>query len=140
MLNFFRLIRRNWRLAFAAWFAVALTRLGLWALPYRVLHRWSQAASRNKTQGDLPRRLRIAQAVRIVSRLVPAASCLTQALATQWLLRARGESARVCVGAIRGANGGFQAHAWLEHDGGILIGSLPDLERYQPFRRAAMTS
>ena len=140
MLNFFRLLRRNWRLAFAALFAVALTRLGLWVLPYRILHRWSQAASQKHAEGDLGRRLRIAQAVRIASRLVPAASCLTQALATQWLLHARGESARLCVGAIRGANGSFQAHAWLEHDGGVLIGELPDLQRYQPFRRVATTS
>jgi hypothetical protein len=140
MRRFLQLTRHNWRLAFAALFAVFFTRLALWLMPFRILHRWSKAASEAGTSRDPMRRLRIAHAVRTASVLVPYASCLTQALTTQWLLRFKGERARLCLGALRGEGGRLQAHAWLEHDGGVLIGDLPDLGRYRIFRHLASNS
>lgn len=138
MRRFLRLFGQNWRLASAALLTVIVTRLALWLVPFRFLHRWSQRASEKHAPGDLMRRLRIAHAITIASGLVPAASCLTQALAAQWLLHRRGEFVRLCVGARRSRNG-IEAHAWLEHDGGILLGQLPDLQHFQPFRQTAVT-
>jgi len=65
----------------------------------------------------------IARAVATVSRRIPHASCLTQALAAQLLLRVFGYRARVCVGVGRQPTGAFTAHAWVERDGQVLIGA-----------------
>ena len=49
--------------------------------------------------------------------------CLTQALAGQVLLERYGYPALVHVGVTKKAkNGTFQAHAWLESDGKVVIG------------------
>jgi hypothetical protein len=133
MRNFLRLCRRQWRLAFVALLAVICTRLALWVLPYRWLHRWAHRPFAAR-RGEVMRRLRIARAVAIASRLVPGASCLTQALAALRILRWRGEDAKLCVGMRRGSTGQLEAHAWLEHEGGVLIGELPDLQGYRSFR------
>jgi hypothetical protein len=65
----------------------------------------------------------LARDVRAVSSYVPRATCLTQALAGQVLLNHYGYCAHVHVGVTKAeGNGGFQAHAWLESDGTVVIG------------------
>jgi hypothetical protein len=114
-------------------------RLGLSLLPSRVLLRHV-----NRQLGSAsPKRLRaglssdqIAWAISAASRRVPRATCLTQALAAQLLLAYYGHQSRLHLGVARGEQGEFQAHAWLEVDGRIVIGGrqvdrfsrLPDLE------------
>ena len=76
---------------------------------------------------------RIAWAVTVASRYVPAASCLTQALATQVLLSRRRHPACLRIGVVKGTDGQFQAHAWVESDGVVVIGvSDSELEPYTP--------
>jgi hypothetical protein len=57
-----------------------------------------------------------------VSRFVPRATCLTQAIAAQLLLKQRGYASKLCVGVVRSRRGGFTAHAWVERQHRILIG------------------
>lgn len=72
--------------------------------------------------------------IRRVSRLVPGATCLTQAVAGQILLQQNGYHATLRLGVRTGAQG-FAAHAWLEQDGRKILGQaaargmvvLPDL-------------
>ena len=64
---------------------------------------------------------RLAWAVTAASRRVPAATCLTQALALHLLCRRRGWPTQLQIGVAR-SDGAFRAHAWVEHDGKILIG------------------
>lgn len=136
LIEYLRLCRRHPRLGVTASVAVVLARLALWLLPFSFLRRLAasrrgeESASAN-THGA--RRLRIASAVRIVSHLVPAATCLTQALAAQALLRLRGDWANLCLGVTRGDQGEFKAHAWLEANGKIVIGDAPDLAGYRQF-------
>lgn len=74
-----------------------------------------------------------AWAVMTSSRYVPAATCLTQAFATQVLLSRRGLPARLRIGVVKGKDGRLQAHAWVESNGVVVIGgSGPDVERYKP--------
>jgi len=80
---------------------------------------------------DPARRRRITGAVRLASALIPGATCLTQALAAQSLLRLRGDSPKLCVGVKRSTQGIFEAHAWLEADGRIILGEMVDHETYQ---------
>jgi hypothetical protein len=76
---------------------------------------------------------KVVWAVTASSRYVPAATCLTQAFATQVLLSRRGLAARLRIGVVKGKDGRLQAHAWVESNGVVVIGgSGPDVERYKP--------
>lgn len=97
----------------------------------RHVDRLSQARSR-AMKASSPQA--IAGAVRSASRLVPGASCLTQALAARVLLEQGEHASRLHIGVSR-EHGDFEAHAWVEHDGAIIIGdiertfvSLPSIE------------
>jgi hypothetical protein len=61
-------------------------------------------------------------AVMRAARLVPQATCLTQALAMQVLLGRRGYSSRLCLGVAKRASAKFEAHAWIECAGRVVIG------------------
>ncbi len=65
---------------------------------------------------------RIAWAVRNASRLVPRSTCLVQALAARHLLARHGFAANVVIGVARQHETGFDAHAWVEYQGAVLIG------------------
>ena len=73
---------------------------------------------------------RLAWAVRHSSRLVPAATCLTQSLALQCALTAMGLSSSVEIGVAKEACGKFQAHAWVEHDGRTLLSTPAEVLHY----------
>ena len=77
----------------------------------------------------------IALAVTRASRLVPFATCLTQALAGGFLIRRAGSNAVIHFGVAKG-EAGFKAHAWLESDGDILIGGR-EAAAYLPLTRAS---
>jgi hypothetical protein len=70
-------------------------------------------------------------AVRAVSRSVPGATCLTQALAAQVLLTRAGHPSRVEIGVAKSEKNQFQAHAWLVLGDQVLIGGA-GVERYTP--------
>lgn len=83
---------------------------------------------------------RVVRAVRAGSRLVPFASCLTQAQAAQILLARRGIASTVCLGARETATGGFSAHAWLVvGDRSLLGGSAQELAGFQQLAELAPT-
>jgi hypothetical protein len=71
--------------------------------------------------------------VRACARRVPGASCLTRALAARWLLAEAGMDSTLHFGHRRDERGGFAAHAWLEHEGQVLVGGDEDLELYHRF-------
>lgn len=72
---------------------------------------------------------RVGWAVRVVSRRVPRATCLTQALATQVLLARSGWESRLKIGVTKDEHEAFCAHAWVEMEGRVIIGG-GELERY----------
>ena len=86
--------------------------------------------SPSATEG-IPSIDRICWAVRIASRYLPRASCLTQPLAASFLLQRRGQPTTLRVGVAKNVRGHFEAHAWLENDGQIIIGgSDTELKRF----------
>lgn len=109
-------------------------RLGLWLLPFqqlrRILAKARHPLARLQAVGQSPGQ--IVWAVKVASRYVPAATCLTQALATQLLLVRRGYPAQLRLGVAKGENGALAAHAWVECQGRIVIGGLDNLTRYTP--------
>ncbi|MEL7190556.1 MAG: lasso peptide biosynthesis B2 protein [Pseudomonadota bacterium] len=73
----------------------------------------------------------IAWAVKNTARIVPFASCLTQALALQHMLGKRGEEAIIRVGVRTTEAGRIMAHAWVIFQGAILIGGpQSNIDRY----------
>ena len=133
------------RLLLQSLLLVSLIRLSLWLLPFRMVWRLAQGAEnsgalaellpqgglREPQSNDVPvppgqersREVsRIAWAVTAASQYIPAASCLTQALATQVLLRRHGYPAELRIGVTRAPSGTLQAHAWVESQGVVVIG------------------
>jgi hypothetical protein len=83
-------------------------------------------------KGVRPSLEQIAWAVRAGSRYVPGAACLPQAWAARSLCLRYGYPAQLRLGVSKGESGALEAHAWVESDGKIVIGGLPDLSRYIP--------
>jgi hypothetical protein len=133
--RFLRLTGDERRDLFAAASLLAGIRLGLWLLPFRVLLRLV-TRRRDVLSDPAPRSLaatRAAWAIGLASRYVPGTrSCLPRALAAHLLLARRGLPARLRVGVAPGENGRLDAHAWVEDQQGVLVGSLPDLARFIP--------
>lgn len=102
---------------------VLAVRISLWLLPSRVIVRRVHSTSTRAPEGRCSgvRAEQIAWAIDAASRRVPRASCLTQAVAGQILLRHHGIDSILRVGVIRRGTG-FRAHAWIEEAGRILIG------------------
>ncbi len=68
-----------------------------------------------------------------LARLVPGASCLTQAVAGQILLARDGYRSDMRVGVREDETGRITAHAWLLSDGKIILGGQPaELQTYAP--------
>jgi hypothetical protein len=125
------------RLLVTAVTLVAIVRLALWILPSRIIVRSVRAVGLTYPDGVLPRVDvdAVTWAVEAASRRIPQATCLTQAIAAQLLLRRHGFQSRLCLGVARDVGGGFRAHAWLERNGRVVMGAngvrdftrLPDL-------------
>ena len=110
-------------------------RLGLWLVPFPTLRRLLARLIRAHAgagDGDAAAIPQVVWAVTVASRYVPAATCLTQALAAQALLSQRGHEARLCLGVARGTAGEFQAHAWVECQGRVVLGGIDARARFTP--------
>ena len=108
-----------------------LVRAGLWILPFRLVVRAAGAPGpRNRRRPGLAA-ARIAWAVRLACRYVPRATCLVQALTGQAVLGWYGHASRVRIGVALQSRE-FEAHAWLESQGQVLLGDSQELERYRP--------
>lgn len=118
------------RLFFLCLLAVMAFRLALFFLPYRTLRRWMPPASTTPDSRFYARK--VGYHVSLAAAYVPRASCLTQALAGQYVLARSGYAATIKVGVAR-REGGVAAHAWLLCDGRIVLGGHPaELEQYTP--------
>ena len=115
---------------------LGLVRVGLWLLPFQALRHLLAHMTRAHAAspgGDQASMQQVVWAVTVASQYVPAATCLTQALATQVLLSRRGHPASLRIGVARSEAGKFQAHAWVECQGKIVIGGAQALSRFTTF-------
>jgi len=116
-------------------FLVPTIRVSLLILPFHIIQGYiikmvMKPVKRNKI--DQRRLNLIAGYVVRISHFVPGATCLTQALATLVLLNQYSCPAKLRIGVARNKAGKFEAHAWIESDGIVVIGGTKsDLyERY----------
>jgi hypothetical protein len=72
----------------------------------------------------------LAWAIDVAGHLVPGGGhCLSQALALQVFLVRRGYKAKICFGIQKPERSALMAHAWVEHNGVVLIGGS-NLQRF----------
>src|ERR1700687_1654448 len=116
------------KLLLRAFVLVAPVRLALWTIPFRFARRvvLSSTVVLSPALPIIPVR-RMSWAIQAAARRIPGASCLTQALALHRLLARAGHSADLRIGVAKDASSGFASHAWLEHEGEILIGDNGEL-------------
>lgn len=110
-----------------ALFLIAVLRVSLWTIPFGLLQRISFRPPRKRSGAMSPAKL--AWAVSAVSRRMPGATCLTQAIATQILLARSGYQSRVEIGVAKNERSDFEAHAWVVCGDSVLIGG-PVTDRY----------
>jgi hypothetical protein len=113
-----------------AFLSLLRVRFALWLVPWRRL-----AASIDSPEIVAPARPgvdRVEWAIRAASHFVPRATCLTRAVALHRLLSKHGYESVVQIGVSK-ADGRFDAHAWVEHDGRPLLSTSNDVARYSRF-------
>ncbi|RWD59762.1 MAG: lasso peptide biosynthesis B2 protein [Mesorhizobium sp.] len=100
---------------------VGAVRLGLTLSSYnRVRSLVTRLEARNDAGiADLRR---VAWGVAAAARFVPGASCLTQALAGQYLLARQGNASNIRIGIERDTGAELKAHAWLVSGNHIVLG------------------
>jgi hypothetical protein len=107
-----------------AWLTLCWVRAGLWLLPWSIVSKEPARSTRRST----PSIEQSSAAIRIVSRYVPSATCLTQALALRRLLARHGRVSVLNLGVRNPPGGRLQAHAWLEADGRVILGDPGSVE------------
>ena len=110
---------------------IVSARVGLRVLPYRMLARLLDRASRRAPLGTLCSPEKVRWALVAAARRLPGTRCLAWAIACRNLLRQAGFVSELRIGVAKTPGGAFRAHAWVECEGDSL--SWGDDERlYAP--------
>ena len=114
------------RLNKVRWFLrslVVLTavRAALTLIPYNRFKSWIPS-SVQLPAAPREEQARCAWAIARAARFIPHATCLTQALAGQWLLARQGFGSRVVIGVRRAQGRSVAAHAWLRVGEDVVLG------------------
>jgi len=128
--KFLNLSSTEQRLLIKTWILLGLIRLGMALLPFstlrKLLYRFRSILGGDKKEFPEDR---LVWSVGVVSRYIPKATCLSQAITTQFLLQQAGHQACLHIGVTEAEKGGLKAHAWVESQGKVLIGGI-DLNQY----------
>lgn len=112
----------------------AIIRISLWIVPFKIFKKGFDKIVREEdsklAQTDWKRVNEIVSAVTHASRLIPEATCLTQALATILLIKLSGHHSELKIGVVKDEKAEFKAHAWVEINKRIIIGRLPSHEKF----------
>ena len=126
--TFRRLTLADQKLAFAAFGILAEVQVALWLLPFQRVMRLFVNSDVRRTAGKGYTSQKVVWAVRLAIRYVPGATCLPQALTTYILLGRYGHPSCLHVGVASAPK--FEAHAWVECDGKVVIGGWEKLDRF----------
>lgn len=110
-----------------AFLTLWFVRFGLWLLPFGVLLRLVRRSLGKAPDVELDR---LTTALTVAGHYVPRATCLPRALAGQYLLATHGYPSRLRLG-VRKSGDRLSAHAWLEHQGRVVIGRVSNLSDYR---------
>lgn len=126
---------RQWLVLLYACGLLNFIRLLLWCRPFGDVRAWLAAFS-SKWTTTTPRPTIsvpfIAWTVSAASRHTPGgAMCLVKALTMQLLLNHYGYEHKLHIGVMRNAQQAFEAHAWIECDGRVMMGYLNNLDQFK---------
>lgn len=113
--------------------SIICVRVMLRFVPFKRLLGWMQRSSPLKRVAfDADTAQYLSHNIEVIGNvLIPKGPCLTKALVGRWFLNQIGYETTMHFGVRYGNNQQLEAHAWLEHDGEIVIGNLVDLESYK---------
>jgi len=127
--NFLKQTRVDQQLLIATLLSMILIRLKLYLIPFNHIQRSIEKSTTKKASNNIPVH-KLTWTVQTVSNYVPHATCLTKALTAQKLLKKYGYISQVKIGVNKDAEGEFEAHAWLEYAGKVVIGE--SVKEYVP--------
>jgi len=130
-----RLRPRQWAELARAWWLMLHVRKRLLKQPFGEARVWFKeriaAPAHSKVR---PSPHRILWAVSRAAWFLPGeCTCLHRAVTAKILLAQHGWAAELHIGGRHGAKGRFEAHAWLECEGRVILGALPALDSYKRF-------
>jgi hypothetical protein len=114
------------RVLIRALLVVGVARASLWILPIKAVRKVVARAATGAAGDSVDQ---LVWAVRVVSRYLPDATCLPQALSAQALLTHSGFPSQVEMGVAKDELHRFHAHAWVVCQGQVVLGGQ-DVERY----------
>jgi hypothetical protein len=121
--KFINLSSKEKRLLVRTWILLGFIRLGMELLPFSTLRKLLYRF-RSRWGGDEKdfSEEQLVWSVTVVSRYIPKATCLSQALTVQLLLQRKGHQACLHIGVTEAEKGNLKAHAWVESQGKVFIG------------------
>ena len=118
--RFFKLNNETKWLLIKSWATLWIVRIMLWIFSFtrnqKIIKRFTSKGRENK----IPLK-KITWAIQVMSQFTPRSTCLVRALSGQILLSQYGYDSNIKIGVARD-KGEFEAHAWLEQDGGVILG------------------
>ncbi|MBD2596836.1 lasso peptide biosynthesis B2 protein [Nostoc spongiaeforme FACHB-130] len=112
---------------------LGLVRLGMWLLSFNTLRKLINKISKPNFQLEPISLHKIVWAINVSTRYTPGgAKCLARALTCQVLMTRYGYKPELRIGVVKSEAGNLEAHAWIETQGYVVIGYLPDLSRFTP--------
>ncbi len=116
-----------------ALFWLTLVRLGLRFLPFAQLQTKVDCLAQKTVRSPGYYTLYgLTWSVNQATKVMPGgAKCLAKAMTTQILMGQNGYSYDLCIGVLKADSGELKAHAWIESDKQIVMGWLPEIDRYK---------
>jgi hypothetical protein len=106
-----------------AFFLLLTVRILLWILPFSFIKKIIPGfivVSEDMETSEISTE-KLTWAIRVMSIYTPKATCLTRAIAAQILLARYNYSSTIKIGVFKNEEE-FEAHAWLEAEGGTILG------------------
>lgn len=125
-LDFIKLSYPEKILALESLFWVILIRVMIWVFPFSFVQKRVQIIANYLSPDELDKiptvkMKRIRMMIVIISRYIPWATCLVQAMAGHILFSRYGYNTIIKIGVLN-EDGVFEAHAWLEKNGDVVLG------------------
>lgn len=121
-LRFIKLPSREKKLALETLFWVLTIRIMVWIFPFQYVQKKVQKIAKHLASDQKKISIqKIRSMIVNISKYVPRATCLVQALVGYILYTKHGYNTKIKIGVLT-ENGVFEAHAWLEYQGGVVLG------------------
>ena len=120
---------KSWSALIEALLLAVFVRIGLRTAPYARLREWLERMARVKARTPSPV-ADVTWAACAAGRRIPGTTCLAEALVTYTMLRRHGHEPLLRIGVRQSDQRLLEAHAWVECNGQIVMGQIPQIADY----------